>query len=178
LRRGSAGRCGRRDGSARVLAAGLSEVLGQQVVVENFGGAGSTIGANRVAKGPVDGYQFLLGSTGTYAQSQSLYKHPPYDTMKDFAPVVLVTRQVLVLAVRKDLPVNDLQGFIAYTKANQANMQFGSAGRRVRDPSRLRAVQRSDRGSRHARSLSRLKQDADRWPKMPCFQWRSRQAQR
>jgi len=119
---------GASDGSARVLAAGLSEVLGEQVIVENIGGAGSTIGANRVAKGPADGYQFLLGSTGTYAQSQSLYKHPPYDTMKDFAPVVLVTRQALVLAVRKDLPVNDLQGFVAYAKANQANMQFGSAG--------------------------------------------------
>jgi tripartite-type tricarboxylate transporter receptor subunit TctC len=119
---------GASDGSARVLAAGLSEVLGQQVVVENIGGAGSTIGANRVAKGQADGYQFLLGSTGTYAQSQSLYKRPPYDTMKDFAPVVLVTRQALVLAVRKDLPVNDLQGFIAYAKTNQANMQFGSAG--------------------------------------------------
>src|SRR5689334_12792707 len=65
---------GASDGSARVLAAGLSEVLGQQVIVENIGGAGSTIGANRVARGPADGYQFLLGSTGTYAQSQSLYK--------------------------------------------------------------------------------------------------------
>jgi tripartite-type tricarboxylate transporter receptor subunit TctC len=116
------------DGSARVLAGGLSEVLGQQVIVENFGGAGSTIGANRVAKGPADGYQFLLGSTGTYAHSQSLYKHPPYDTMKDFVPVALISRQAIVLAVRKDLPVNNLPAFIAYAKANQAKMQFGSAG--------------------------------------------------
>src|SRR5262249_3964197 len=80
------------DGIARVLAGGLSQVLGQQVIVENFGGAGSTIGANRVAKGPADGYQFLLGTTGTFAHSQSLYKRPPYDTMKDFAPVALITR--------------------------------------------------------------------------------------
>jgi tripartite-type tricarboxylate transporter receptor subunit TctC len=119
---------GAADGTARVLAAGLSEVLGQNVVVENFTGAGSTIGANRVAKGPADGYQILLGSTGTFAQSQSLYKHPTYDTLKDFAPIALISRQALVLAVRKDLPVNDLPAFIAYAKANQASMQFGSAG--------------------------------------------------
>jgi tripartite-type tricarboxylate transporter receptor subunit TctC len=119
---------GASDGTTRVLAVGLSQVLGQNVIVENFTGAGSTIGANRVAKGPADGYQFLLGSTGTYAHSQSLYKHPPYDTMKDFAPVALISRQALVLAVRKDLPADDLQTFIAYAKANQTKMQFGSAG--------------------------------------------------
>jgi tripartite-type tricarboxylate transporter receptor subunit TctC len=119
---------GAADGTARVLAAGLSEVLGQNVVIENFTGAGSTIGANRVAKGPADGYQFLLGSTGTYAHSQSLYKHPPYDTMRDFAPVALISRQALVLSVRKDLPADDLQTFITYAKANQTKMQFGSAG--------------------------------------------------
>ena len=119
---------GAADGTARVLAAGLSQVLGQNVIVENITGAGSTIGASRVAKGPADGYQFLLGSIGTFAHSQTLYKHPPYDTLKDFAPVALVSRQALVLAVRKDLPVDDLPAFIAYTKANQAKMQYGSAG--------------------------------------------------
>jgi tripartite-type tricarboxylate transporter receptor subunit TctC len=119
---------GAADGTARVLAAGLSQVLGQNVIVENISGAGSTIGANRVAKGPADGYQFLLGSTGTFVQSQALYKRPPYDTMRDFAPVALISRQPLVLAVRKGLPVDGLQEFIAYAKANQAKMQFGSAG--------------------------------------------------
>ena len=116
------------DGSARVLAGGLSEVLGQQVIVENIGGAGGTIGANRVAKGSADGYQFVAGSTGTFAHSQSLYKHPPYDTLKDFVPIALISRQVIVLVVRKDLPADDLPAFIAYAKANQAKMQFGSAG--------------------------------------------------
>ena len=116
------------DGTARVLAGGLSQVLGQNVIVENIGGAGSTIGANRVAKGPADGHQFLLGSTGTFVHSQFLYKRPPYDTMKDFAPVALISRQALVLTVRRDLPADDLQAFIAYAKANQATMQFGSAG--------------------------------------------------
>jgi tripartite-type tricarboxylate transporter receptor subunit TctC len=119
---------GAADGTARVLAAGLSQVVGQNVIVENITGAGSTIGANRVAKGAADGYQFLLGSIGTFAHSQSLYKRPPYDTIKDFAPVALVSRQALVLALRKDLLADDLQAFIAYTKANQAKMQYGSAG--------------------------------------------------
>jgi tripartite-type tricarboxylate transporter receptor subunit TctC len=119
---------GAADGTARVLAGGLSQVLGENVIVENISGAGSTIGANRVAKGPADGYQFLVGSTGTFAHSQLLYKHPPFDVMKDFAPVALISRQTLVLAARKNLPVDDLQGFIAYARANQATMQFGSAG--------------------------------------------------
>jgi tripartite-type tricarboxylate transporter receptor subunit TctC len=119
---------GAADGTARVLAGGLSQVLGQNVIVENISGAGSTIGASRVAKGAADGYQFLLGSTGTYAHSQTLYKRPPYDTIKDFAPVALISRQPIVLAVRKDLPADDLQAFITYAKANQAKMQFGSAG--------------------------------------------------
>jgi len=119
---------GAADGTARVLAGGLSQVLGQNVIVENVSGAGSTIGANRVAKGPTDGYQLLLGSTGTFVQSQSLYKRPPYDTIKDFAPVALISRQPLVLAARKGLPADDLQAFIAYAKTNQAKMQFGSAG--------------------------------------------------
>src|ERR1700741_1711663 len=92
------------DGSARVLAGGLSEVLGQQVIVENIGGAGGTNGANPLAKGAADGCQFLAGSTGTYAHSQSLYKHPPSDTLKDFVPIALISRQVIVLAVRQDLP--------------------------------------------------------------------------
>jgi tripartite-type tricarboxylate transporter receptor subunit TctC len=119
---------GAADGTARVLAGGLSQVIGQNVIVENISGAGSTIGANRVAKGPADGYQSLLGSIGTFAHSQSLYKRPPFDTLKDFAPVALISRQAIVLAVRKDLPADDLPAFIAYTKANQAKMQFGSAG--------------------------------------------------
>jgi len=119
---------GAADGTARVLAGGLAQVLGQNVIVENITGAGSTIGANRVARGTADGYQFLLGSIGTYAHSQSLYKRPPYNTMRDFAPVALISRQAIVLAVRRDLPADDLPAFIAYARAKQAKMQFGSAG--------------------------------------------------
>jgi len=116
------------DPLGRVLAAGLSQVLGQSVIVENVGGAGGTLGTNRVAKGAPDGYQFVFGSVGSFAQSQSLYRHPPYNTLTDFAPVALVAQQAIVLAARKDLPVRDLREFIAYTKANESKMQYGSPG--------------------------------------------------
>ena len=119
---------GTADPVARVLAAGLSQVLGQQVIVENVGGGGGTVGTNRVAKAMPDGYQFVFGSVGSLAQSQALYKHPPYRTLTDFAPVALVAEQPVVLVGRKDLPVRDLQEFIAYTRANQAKMQYGSPG--------------------------------------------------
>ena len=119
---------GTADPIARVLASGLSQVLGQQVIVENVGGVGGTVGTNRVAKAVPDGYQFVFGTIGTFAQSQSLYKHPPYNTLTDFAPVGLVAEQPVVLVARKDLPVQNLQEFIAYARANQARMQYGSPG--------------------------------------------------
>jgi tripartite-type tricarboxylate transporter receptor subunit TctC len=116
------------DVLARVLAPQLSEVLGQPVIVENITGAGGTTGAARVAKAAPDGFQFLLGGTGTHAFSQTLYQHPPYDALGDFAPVALVAEQPVVLIVRKDLPVKDLREFMAYASANQGKMQYGSAG--------------------------------------------------
>ena len=116
------------DALGRVLAPRLSEVLGQQVIIENVGGAGGMSGAYRVAKAPPDGYQFVLGTSGTHAQNQSLYKTPLYNAATDFAPVALVAEQPIVLIARKDLPADNLQQFIAYAKANQANMQYGSAG--------------------------------------------------
>jgi len=116
------------DAVARILAAALSQNLGQQVIVENIGGAGGMMGANRVAKATPDGYQFVLGSTGNFAQNQTLYKAPPYNAATDFAPVALVTEQAAVLITRKDLPVANLKEFVAYTKANHARMQYGSSG--------------------------------------------------
>ncbi|MEA2953121.1 MAG: hypothetical protein QOJ96_2641, partial [Alphaproteobacteria bacterium] len=75
-----------------------------------------------------DGYTLGLGTVGTHAQNQSLYKKPLYNAATDFTPVVLMAELPLVLITRKDLPANDLKEFIAYTKANEAKMQFGSAG--------------------------------------------------
>jgi tripartite-type tricarboxylate transporter receptor subunit TctC len=116
------------DVLGRVMAQRMSEILGQQVVVENVGGAGGMTGSKRVADAPPDGYTFVLGTVGTHAQGQSLYKKPLYNAATDFTPVALIAEVPIVLISRKDLPVNNLQEFIAYAKANQAKMQYGSAG--------------------------------------------------
>jgi tripartite-type tricarboxylate transporter receptor subunit TctC len=106
----------------------MGEVLGQQVIVENVGGAGGMTGSKRVADAKPDGYTFVLGTVGTHAQGQSLYKKPLYHAATDFTPVALIAEVPIVLITRKDLPVNNLPEFIAYAKANQARLQYGSAG--------------------------------------------------
>ncbi len=116
------------DVLGRVMAQRMSEILGQQVVVENIGGAGGMTGSKRVADAAADGYSFVLGTVGTHAQGQTLYKRPLYSSVNDFAPVALVAEVPIILTVRKDLPVNDFKEFVAYAKANQGKMQFGSAG--------------------------------------------------
>jgi tripartite-type tricarboxylate transporter receptor subunit TctC len=119
---------GATDVMARVLAPRLSELLSQQVIVENVGGAGGMTGAARVAKAPPDGYQFVLGNAGTQAISQTLYKQPPYNSVTDFVPVGMVAQSFFILITRKDLPATTLPEFIAYAKANHAKMQYASAG--------------------------------------------------
>jgi tripartite-type tricarboxylate transporter receptor subunit TctC len=116
------------DGSARIQAQQMAELLGQPIVVENVGAAAGMVGGARVAKAEPDGYTFLIGNTGTHAYNQALYKKPLYHPVTDFAPVGLVTESPRILLSRKDLPVTNLREFIAYAKANQARMQFGSAG--------------------------------------------------
>jgi tripartite-type tricarboxylate transporter receptor subunit TctC len=121
----SAGSAG--DGVGRILASTLSDLLGQPVIFENVGGAGGMDGANRVAKATPDGYEFMLGGT-FMVLNETIYRHPLYDAVKDFAPVALLAEQPTVLIARKDLPVTGLQEFISYTRTNQAKMQYGSAG--------------------------------------------------
>jgi tripartite-type tricarboxylate transporter receptor subunit TctC len=116
------------DTVGRVIGGGLSEQLGQQVVIENVGGGGGMTGSARVAKAQPDGHQFVLGNVGTHAVSQTLSKNPLYNSVTDFAPVALVADLSLVLVARKDLPVANLREFIAYARANGDKMQFGSAG--------------------------------------------------
>jgi tripartite-type tricarboxylate transporter receptor subunit TctC len=116
------------DVLGRVVADRMSQLLGQQVVVENVAGAGGMTGAQRVAQAAPDGYAMVLGTVGTHAQNQTLYKRPLYNAATDFTPVALLAQVPLVLIVRKDLPVNNLQEFIAYVKANQDKMSYGSAG--------------------------------------------------
>ncbi|HEY6992927.1 MAG TPA: tripartite tricarboxylate transporter substrate-binding protein [Xanthobacteraceae bacterium] len=116
------------DVLGRVMAQRMSELLGQQVVVENVGGAGGMTGSKRVADAAPDGYTFVVGTVGTHAQSQTMYKKPLYNAATDFTPVALIAEVPIVLITRKDLPVSNLKEFIAYAKANQGKMQFGSAG--------------------------------------------------
>src|SRR5690242_3822265 len=116
------------DVLGRVIAARMSEVLGQNVIIENIGGAGGMTGSARVAQAKPDGYTMVLGTVGTHAQGQTLYKRPLYNAITDFTPVVLIAEVPIALLARKDLPVNNLKEFVAYAKANQSKMQFGSAG--------------------------------------------------
>lgn len=116
------------DVVGRILAERLGDVLKRQVIVVNVGGAGGMTGAERVAQAKPDGYEVLLGTVGTQAYSQTLYKKPLYSATRDFAPVVLVAEQPLVLVVRKDFPASSLKEFAAYSKANAAKLSFGSGG--------------------------------------------------
>jgi tripartite-type tricarboxylate transporter receptor subunit TctC len=97
-------------------------------VVENIAAAGGMVGGARVAKAAPDGYTFEIGNVGTHAYNQTLYKKPLYNAVTDFTPVGLATESPRILVVRKDLPVANLQELIAYIKAHQKDMQFGSAG--------------------------------------------------
>jgi tripartite-type tricarboxylate transporter receptor subunit TctC len=116
------------DTIGRIIATRLSELLSQQVVVENVGGAGGMTGTARVAKAAPDGYQIVLGNVGTHAGNQTLYRNPLYNAATDFTPVILVAELPLVLVARNDLPAADLPGFFAYARVNQATMQYGSGG--------------------------------------------------
>jgi tripartite-type tricarboxylate transporter receptor subunit TctC len=112
----------------RIIGPRLGEQLGATVIVEDVGGAGGMIGAARVMKAAPDGYSLLLATAGTHAINQTLYKKPLYNAATDFAPVALVASTPILLVTRADLPVGNLPEFIAYAKANQATMQFGSPG--------------------------------------------------
>jgi tripartite-type tricarboxylate transporter receptor subunit TctC len=116
------------DTLARILAARLSEILGQQVVVENMPGAGGMTGSSRVAKAAADGYTVLLSGSAVLAINQTLYKKPLYNAVTDFAHVALFSDSARVVIARKDLPANTLAELVPYAKANQARMQYGSAG--------------------------------------------------
>jgi tripartite-type tricarboxylate transporter receptor subunit TctC len=116
------------DFIGRLMAQKLTEQLHQQVIVENIGGAGGMNGAYRVATSKPDGSMFLFGNQGTHTFSQILYKKPLYNSLTDFASVGVLVDNVKFLAVRKDFPANNLAEFIAYTKANAAKLQYGSAG--------------------------------------------------
>ncbi|WP_051311085.1 tripartite tricarboxylate transporter substrate binding protein [Bradyrhizobium sp. Cp5.3] len=116
------------DVVARIAAAGLSTRLGQQVIVENVGGAGGTIGAMRVARAAPDGYTMLLGQTGTHAFAVSLYSKLPYDPLKDFETIGNVANAPQVILTKKPGPANSLEELAAFVKANDSKLNIGHAG--------------------------------------------------
>jgi tripartite-type tricarboxylate transporter receptor subunit TctC len=116
------------DVVGRIVAGRAGEILGQQIVVENITGAGGMVGSKRVADAAPDGYQFVLGTAGSHAQSQTLFAKPLYNASDDFTSVALIARTPIMLVVRNDLPPKTLAEFVAYAKENQGKMSYGSAG--------------------------------------------------
>ena len=115
------------DFTARVMAQKLSDVIGQQVVVENQGGAGGTIGINAVARSAPDGYTLLYHSVSGVVSSV-VGKDLPYDWLRDLVPVSLITRFAPVLVINKELPAQTLKEFIALAKENPGKYSYGSSG--------------------------------------------------
>ena len=116
------------DTIARIVSARMSQLLGQQMVIENVGGAGGLTGANRVAKATPDGYTVMLSGSAVLAQNPQTQKSPPYNSVTDFEHAALFSDSARVLIVRKDIPSKDFAEFKAYAKENQNKMQYGSAG--------------------------------------------------
>ncbi|MEP9388197.1 tripartite tricarboxylate transporter substrate-binding protein [Mesorhizobium sp. KR9-304] len=115
------------DTVTRLVAEAMSKDLGQQVIVENVGGAGGTLGAGRVASAEPDGYTLLLHHIGM-ATSATLYRKLPYDTLNAFEYVGLVTDVPMTIVARKDLEPTDLKGLIEYAKANKDTVSVANAG--------------------------------------------------
>ena len=120
---------GSTDGFSRPLAAKLSELLGQPVLVENVGGAGASIGSDRIAKAAPDGYTIGLATTGSHAINPHIYgRKLPHDTIRDFTHITLAVSYVNVLVVHPSVPAKNVAELVAYAKANPGKVSFGSAG--------------------------------------------------
>ena len=113
---------------ARVIGDKMSQLLGQNFVVDHRPGAGGTVGTKFVAKSEPDGYTLLLGYTGTLAIGPSLYKEVGYDPRKDFAPIGMIGSAPSVLVVHPSFPAANVAELIAFAKANPGKVNFGSAG--------------------------------------------------
>jgi tripartite-type tricarboxylate transporter receptor subunit TctC len=120
---------GGNDVLARGVAEPMSKVLGQQIVIENHGGAGGSLGTRQVAKAPPDGYTLGLGGTGTLAIDPTLYPNVGYDPRKDFAPVGLIATSPLIILVNPSLPAHNVKELIALAKAQPGKLNYASAGR-------------------------------------------------
>jgi tripartite-type tricarboxylate transporter receptor subunit TctC len=119
---------GAADQIARAVSIPLAEALGQPVVVENRAGANGNIGAEAVAKSPADGYTLLMSSGGTVSINPHLFPKMPFDPVKDLTPVAAAARVLVFLESNPKVPVNNVQEFLAYVKANPGKLSFGSPG--------------------------------------------------
>ena len=115
------------DVLGRVLAQQMGPILGQPMEVENVPGGGGATGSKRAADAAPDGYQLVFGNTSTHAH-QAVYKTPLYNAATDFTPVALVAEVPMILFARPGLGTDNLKEFVAYAKANQSTMQYGSGG--------------------------------------------------
>ncbi|MET0680454.1 MAG: tripartite tricarboxylate transporter substrate binding protein [Burkholderiales bacterium] len=119
---------GSTDIVARIVAQKLGERLGQQVVVENRGGAGGTIGTETVAKAAADGHTLVLATTSTHVVAPSVYAKIGYDPVKDFAPISLLAVTPYLLVVNPEVKVSSLKEFVGYVKARPGKLNYASAG--------------------------------------------------
>src|SRR4029079_5538204 len=115
------------DTVTRLVAESMSKDLGQQIIVENVGGAGGTLGASQVAKADPDGYTLLLHHIGM-ATSATLYRKLPYDTLNAFEYVGLVTDVPMTIVAKKDFEPADMKGLVEYVKANADKITLANAG--------------------------------------------------
>ena len=116
------------DVLGRAIGAKLSANLGQQVVIDNRAGAGTTIASDIVAKAPPDGYTLFLQDITTHAINVSLYKKLPYDTVRDFTPITLVASSALMLVVHPSLPAKSVKDLIALAKTRPGQIVYASSG--------------------------------------------------
>ncbi|HYS74794.1 MAG TPA: tripartite tricarboxylate transporter substrate binding protein [Burkholderiales bacterium] len=116
------------DATARLVGQSWSAALGQQILVDNRGGAGGTIGSEAVARSAPDGYTLLWGNVGPLAIGPGLYKKLGYDVARDFEPVSLVATLPFVLFASPVLPANSVSELVAYAKAHPGEINFGSTG--------------------------------------------------
>jgi tripartite-type tricarboxylate transporter receptor subunit TctC len=119
---------GATDIVGRLIAQKLAEGWGQQVIVDNRGGAGGTIGSDVAAKSPPDGYTMLLGTSSTHAVAPSLYSKLPYDPVRDFSPVTLAATATILLAVHPSVPAQNVKELIALAKRQPNALSFASSG--------------------------------------------------
>lgn len=136
---------GTTDILARIVGQGLGTELGQPFVVDNRAGAGGNIGASLAAKAPADGYTLFMGTVGTHAINQALYKKMPFDPVKDFAPISRVATGANLLVAHPSQPYKTVKELIAYAKANPGKVTYGSPGSGASAPCVGRAVQEHDR---------------------------------